>query len=740
MRHGFIFLLSLLLVLFLVPRVYSEDESGITVSQQKEYVKLLVSKISHARLSLEIYNLAEKAIVLGMKNKMHAEVVTAMKVKCSYLSQYATAERSGIVEEAVREMMNYVKLDKDKTMYFYAWTCLCNYYLRFQQYAKAFKQIEAFRIAADRLHQPRFVCWSELLLANVYRKQLRNYPAIDQYYYVAKLGLQAKDYELVSTCYTNIASVHIRMKSVESAEYVLHQNLDFLSKHPQIATRIVKSEIYGMLGICYYYYHKYDEMKQMFDSIKYLRGEGTELQRWVYRRLRAHCLIVDKKYEAASCLIDSIQFPISRYQLHDAIYQQQNKYKEAAENMKKLVLFKRNTILEAEKSYDQLQNILSSINNTNARNRNLKSVNQRLNLNSKLTVATLKRNEQENMNLHQLLKMQEREQKVQETNRKLMYERQRQHEMEKNMQAEKNMSRIRLIVIFVSLIICFIFIVGFIYYFRRRNKYIERLRELEKETTLSLEAAQKLQHEAESLLSKAVDDDKVKSRFIQNISYGVRTSLNAIVGFSGLLSDDAEKVDKSTEKYFNELVERESSRLTLFINDILDIANLSTGKYKMQSNPTTLADICDMAISSISDKVSHDVEIRVSHSNLASERVVYLDLQRIVQVLQKLLDNACKFTEKGIITLSCTIVGEKIVFCVTDTGIGIPQDKAEIIFKRFIKLDEYVPGFGLGLSICKAVADRVDGSVWCDTEYQSGARFYFEMPLIDKLPQKGGES
>lgn len=111
------------------------------------------------------------------------------------------------------------------------------------------------------------------------------------------------------------------------------------------------------------------------------------------------------------------------------------------------------------------------------------------------------------------------------------------------------------------------------------------------------------------------------------------------------------------------------------------------------------------------------------------EIVLNTDEQRLRQILTNLLGNACKYTDKGSITLEYKQTGNKVLFAVTDTGSGIPKDKAELIFQRFEKLGSFKPGFGLGLSICRSLLQLLGGNIHLDTDYVNGARFVFEIPL-----------
>lgn len=718
----------------------AQDKATVEANtlQQKSHINSLLLRIQNEEFNKSTWQLTDEVITLGKKYNMPKAVVTASLKRCGYIWQNSSVKDTKRVEQEIYGMMSYAMQHKFVREYFFEWNCLCNFYLATKQYRKGYSEIVSFYQSARKYHEPLFIGWSKMLMADAYRNQLRNTPAIEQYLNAAEYCKKTRDYTGADYSYQMAAAVHIRMKNFDDAISLLQQDIAFIDNHHGNWSNS-RLRINGMLGICYYYKEEYDKMRQMFGEIQKIATHTDIFDKWIYRRLKAHCLIAEEKYEPANLLIDSISFPVSRYQLRDEILRKQNKFKEATQNLRELVMFKKNTIVNAEKSYDMIKKIQMSLANNELRNKSLKARHDRLSLNAVVSLATLRHHELENMNLHQRMKMIARQQESQAAHRRLMYEHQRQIAVQREMMDEQHLSHIRSKVIIVTLCTSAFLIVFFILYNKRRKKYIARLTILEQSTAESLREAEVLHHEAQTLLNKAEEADKLKSHFIQNISYGVRTSLNAIVGFSGLISNDSEKVDKNAEKYFTSLVEHESTKLTSFINDILDIANLTTGKYKMQYNAVTLPELCDSALFFAAGHAKESVDTRAQYADVLSDLVVYLDVQRINQVLQKLLDNACKFTEKGTIYLSCAVTGEKIVFCVTDTGMGIPEDKSEIIFNRFVKLNEFMPGFGLGLSICKAVAERVNGRVWHDTNYKSGARFYFEMPLTTQPPQEGGE-
>ena len=128
------------------------------------------------------------------------------------------------------------------------------------------------------------------------------------------------------------------------------------------------------------------------------------------------------------------------------------------------------------------------------------------------------------------------------------------------------------------------------------------------------------------------------------------------------------------------------------------------------------------------------MELRLVEPELSHELIINADAARLQQVLTNFLTNACKYTEHGSIILAYLLLDKAIEFSVTDTGCGIPPEKAETIFERFEKLDSFKQGTGLGLNICRRIADLVGGRVYVDTSYTEGARFIFIHPMkIDSL-------
>ncbi len=225
-----------------------------------------------------------------------------------------------------------------------------------------------------------------------------------------------------------------------------------------------------------------------------------------------------------------------------------------------------------------------------------------------------------------------------------------------------------------------------------------------------------------------------KTRFVQNMSHEVRTPLNAIVGFSQLLSLPEGMLSDSEREQYSRIIVNNSDMLTMLLDDILNASAMDNGSYRVEYSTAECTRMCQAALDSVEHRVQPGVTLGME-MDFEGLHEVWTDPRRVQQILINFLTNACKHTMQGSITLRCSITETpgQVTFSVTDTGPGVPAEKAEEIFDRFTKLNEFVQGTGLGLSICREIAGKMGGRVFLDTGYTAGgARFVFCIPDITK--------
>ncbi len=225
--------------------------------------------------------------------------------------------------------------------------------------------------------------------------------------------------------------------------------------------------------------------------------------------------------------------------------------------------------------------------------------------------------------------------------------------------------------------------------------------------------------------------DAAKTRFVQNMSHEVRTPLNAIVGFSQLLTLPDGTLSPQEKEEFSGYIVNNTKMLTMLLDDILNASAMDKGEYRITYEEGEKNFLCEAAISSSEHRLQPGVRMYYKPEDPAPF-TFRTDPRRVQQILINLLTNSCKHTAKGEIVISSSLSENPgfVTFAVTDTGTGVPADQAEKIFERFAKLDEFVQGTGLGLSICRDIASRMGARVELDTSYPGpGARFIFVVPI-----------
>ena len=277
---------------------------------------------------------------------------------------------------------------------------------------------------------------------------------------------------------------------------------------------------------------------------------------------------------------------------------------------------------------------------------------------------------------------------------------------------QKSRSQLYLFLALLILSICF----G-IFIFFRIGKIKSLYKELQESNRLVIIASEKAQ-----------ESERMKNAFIKNMCHEVRTPLNAINGFAELITSDG--ISPEEKKEFSKIIYTNCHNITSMMNDVLVIAQLDSSNEVLPLEPVHISLLCHHEMNKLK-KLQQKPDIHYQVEGDKSNDLIYSDPNHFGIIISHLLNNANKFTNQGSITLSYQPEeeGKIMCICVTDTGCGIPADKSEWIFERFTKNDDFIPGSGLGLYLCRLITQRLNGSLKLDTCYTGGARFILRLPI-----------
>ncbi len=228
---------------------------------------------------------------------------------------------------------------------------------------------------------------------------------------------------------------------------------------------------------------------------------------------------------------------------------------------------------------------------------------------------------------------------------------------------------------------------------------------------------------------QAKESDRLKSAFLANMSHEIRTPMNSILGFAGLLK----KTDLSEEnrKKYVEHIEKGGGRMLNLINELIDISKIESGQMDLFFSKTNVLDVMESTYLFFkSEAESKEIELKWNRNGfIPGSSIINTDKVKLEAILNNLIKNAIKFTDKGVVELGIHKIDEFIEFYVKDTGIGIPDDKQDVVFERFSQVKDPITsgyeGSGLGLAISSAYTEMLGGRMWMESIEGEGSTFYF---------------
>lgn len=272
-----------------------------------------------------------------------------------------------------------------------------------------------------------------------------------------------------------------------------------------------------------------------------------------------------------------------------------------------------------------------------------------------------------------------------------------------------------------------------------RKQTQEQLKQKNEEIEAQNEEYKKINEELVIAIEKAEESDRLKSAFLSNMSHEIRTPMNGILGFTSLLKEQNLSGDERNE--FIEIIERSGDRMLNTINDIIDISKIEAGQVQVSKSDVNINELLESLYKFFKPEANRKgINLQFKNAVTGEMAVTKTDKEKLYSVLTNLIKNSIKYSKSGTIEFGYFLKQEgkasHYEFFVKDNGIGIPKNRHEAIFDRFVQADiadRYAyEGNGLGLSICKAYVEMLGGKIWVESEEGNGSQFYFNIPYTNQ--------
>ena len=659
--------------------------------------------------------LADSLIKAAKKKGDTETVLRGLYIKLKH--EYQKDNNIQKVDRAVNSIIDFAKKHNLTKHIYSAASYKMTYLTNHGKYNEAIKYQYYIMDYAIRHKHNNGIVLGHISMGNLFRKRLKIPQAIEEYEQAIESYRKYGIDEDLGRNYIRIIECYIIIGMFEKA-------LDYSSKGLELTKRKEDiSGIYGYMAFCSFMLNNKADFKKEYKAYKSYSSSSTpNIIPFVANCIETMKLIDDGKFNEAEKKLKAPGMGAFKQYVEISLYNSQERYEDLLQAMRRLHI---NRFGDSKGSFttdwarmsEAINNNLTEIDKQRAINRSsqLELTKTRLELkNTQLELFRFK-------DAEKLAWMASDAKKLTYNNERLLSEQLAKTLENQNLQHKINEQKIkskRITLAFTSLLLLLM------YLYLRYNK---RAASILKEKNMNLK---KTLEELSIANDKAQESDKKKTEFIQNMSHEVRTPLNAIVGFSQMLATESgTNLSEEDRKQISHIINTNSEILNTIITNILDLTSIESGRYTIKENAVNINDLCKSAIESVKHRKAEDVEM-IFRTDMPDNYAITTDKTRVLQVITNLLTNAVKNTEHGSITLGCSLNEQPgmVIFSVTDTGIGIKKEQQEKIFERFYKIDHFKPGTGLGLNICKAIAEKLNGSIGIDSNYTNGARFYFSIP------------
>ena len=274
-------------------------------------------------------------------------------------------------------------------------------------------------------------------------------------------------------------------------------------------------------------------------------------------------------------------------------------------------------------------------------------------------------------------------------------------------EADRKADRYFIIGLLAVVILLFLLLLAMFYIYSSRHRHMRQL---------------------ERAYQHALESDKMKAAFIQNISHEIRTPLNIINGYAQVLSSSEFDISAEERQEISQTMMRNTHIITTLVSETLELSSVESATNTYEKDKVQLHDLMNDIVRKFQRMVNPQLTLHYETS-LPNDFELTTNRELLRRIIDTLTDNAVKNTLQGSVTIHSSVADDMVTISVEDTGTGIPHGDEEHIFERFVKLDDFKKGLGLGLTLCRTLCQRLGGTVTLDTSYHSGARFVVTLPL-----------
>lgn len=712
------------LLLLVCPTVTTSAQNNpYKISDNLFAIMLRINKVMDKPEGLA---LADSMFVLSEQQKDVKAQCIALQLRCSCFSKQDPYDEL-THQEAVKRCIEFSEKTPYTQYVFGGWNTLISYMMKNYEYERALKELEFYQTKAIQLESSYGISQSYRKLGDLYTNQHQSKLAIEQYQrgidYYQSIGETKQLYEL----YINLSSCYFNLKEEKSGY-----------KNALLALETAPSE---------------RKRLSIYTQVLQNMPESTDLK--IVDEFYRMMMLLKNEYGIDVTMRDSYYLACSRYYASHQDYGEALIYADSISNKRPRYNYI-SALLHNNKEYDKARQVLLDYIGTkdSINEKHIEEVtslywarfeNDRFQLErNRLALENAQIRIQENEKEKRLLQSEHENDSITLMNRNLQVdnqqmlldrkqaeldrqqERMRVAEMDSEMQRRRTLYLLSILILLIAAGIVTTII---------RQQYIRHLKKANRATEEALVESNEAKLKTEEALRDVQKAETLKSIFLENLSHEIRTPLNAIVGFSDVLNSEiATELEEGEKKEMLDLIHQNTALLDTLFNDILNLSELESGSYKVKTAPVSAMDICRTVHNEVRKRVPEGVRLEFVSPVQCTDLTLLTDGKCVQQILFNFLTNACKYTNEGSITLTyerCRHEDESywVHFSVTDTGCGIPADKAAEIFDRFEKLDTFKQGTGLGLNICRSIAELLHGEIKLDMEYTHGSRFILELPL-----------